>query len=83
MESDPELNLTPENGKCFAEWTSKHAGPDGCWFDWHGGAVYTKWPSVAAMEKMLQIAAHFQATVQGDEGETYVTAEEWKAAVGE
>ena len=81
VENDRELDLVPENGPYFSEWTSRKAGPDGCWFDWHGGAVFTKWPSVAAMEKMLAIAAHFQATVQGDDGETYETSAAWKAAL--
>jgi len=80
--NDPELELMPENGKCFAEWTSPKAGPDGCWFDWHGGTIYTKWPTVAAMEKMLEIAAQFNASVQGDDGETYETASDWEAALG-
>ena len=79
--ADPDLKPSADNGKCFMEWTSPDAGPDGGWFDWHNGAVTTKMPTVAAMEKMLQIAAQFGATVQGDDGETYATAAEWEAAL--
>lgn len=81
VEDDPDLEIdSPENGNgpCFAYWTkhkTKHG--DHPWFDWFNGEINTKWPDRETVGKMIEIAAKFDAVVQGDEDEIYVTAEDW------
>lgn len=41
------------------------------WLEWSGGAIYTTNPSVRVRAAMFEIAVHFGARVQGDEGEFY------------
>lgn len=67
---DHELVLNKVNGPFFADWNgaSKYETP---WFDWSEGNIFTKNPDRAIVGKMLQIANELNATVQGDDGETY------------
>jgi hypothetical protein len=77
---DPDLNidLAAGLGKCYAVWSHPDAGPDGVWFDWQRGRIDTKWPSRAAVAKMIAIAKKLEATVQGDDGETYRTLGDYR-----
>jgi hypothetical protein len=76
VESDPELQAWPENGKHFVRWSgaSKHQEP---WLDWFQGNIYTKWPDTALYQKMLRIAQALNARVQDDEGTNYVGLNDW------
>jgi hypothetical protein len=80
VEQDPELTIDEQNGPLFANW-----GPvaDGYspWFDWSEGNVYTKNPDRNTLGKMLQIAALLGATVQGDDGETYTSVDDFPPSV--
>jgi hypothetical protein len=71
VEVDPELRLAGYNGSYFALWTGKSKHPDP-WFDWSGGQVHTKNPDPPLIEKAIQIAEHFGASVVGDDGERYL-----------
>ena len=64
IEADAEFEIFRENGEYFADWKNG-AG----WFDWADGEIYTKNPDRQTLSKMLEIAAHLKAKVQGDEGE--------------
>jgi len=67
---DPESTPDPDSGDTFVLWTGSGRDP-APWFDWWRGEVKTKNPTRATVAKMLQLAAHFGARVQGDEGEFY------------
>src|SRR5437867_11832752 len=72
VEEDPEL--TPQEsalqGGYGAAWSGPSIYPDP-WFTWWDGQIYTKNPDDAMWQKMAQIARHFGAIVQGDDGEIY------------
>ncbi len=70
VKSDPDLKLSTEQGCYFAIWANKSAF-DGPWLDWSDGRIYSKFPDAALIDKMVAIAKHFGATVQGDDGEIY------------
>lgn len=76
VEEDPELAIDEQNGPLFANWgpVSDDYSP---WFDWSEGNVYTKNPDRNTVEKMLQIATLLEATVQGDDGETYTSPDDF------
>ena len=67
---DPDLRLQPENGPYFAVWSGAST-LDGPWLDWSDGNIYTKNPDGALVDKMVAIARHLNAEVQGDDGEIY------------
>ena len=72
VESAPELIIDRrDNGPHFALWLSHRVSDDHPWFDWSDGAVHTKHPDQRTLAKALQIARHFGARVQGDDGELY------------
>jgi hypothetical protein len=71
VERDPELRLAGTNGAYFAYWNVPAGKDDGEWLDWHGGEIFSKHPSEALIEKMVQIAKALSGTVQGDDGEVY------------
>ena len=75
VRSDSELRPFSTNGPHFVIWsgTSTIEEP---WLDWSDGCIYSKYPDRALVTKMLAIARHFRATVQGDDGETYTDASE-------
>ena len=76
--ADPELEIDTRNGSLdepFVLWVV--GGVERSWFQWWRGEITTKSPSRAVMSKVLALATHFRATVQGDEGEVYTAAEEW------
>lgn len=77
VDSDPELQLWPENGKYFVRWLgqSKYEDP---WLDWFGGNISTKWPDTALYRKMVQIAQRLNAKIQDDDGNLYVTESDWE-----
>jgi len=71
IEEDPELKLAGYNGDYFALWSGKSKHPDP-WFDWFDGNINTKNPDDPLIDKMVEIAKHLNATVQGDDGEIYI-----------
>jgi hypothetical protein len=75
INSDPELNIVPENGPYFAQWNGKSEYPDP-WFDWFDGCIETKSPDKPIIEKMISIAKYFNAKVQGDDLEIYISPTE-------
>jgi hypothetical protein len=76
IEKNAELTIDEHNGPLFIQWgpTSPHHSP---WFDWAEGNIYTKNPDRKTLAKMLQIADLLGATVQGDDGEIYATANDY------
>jgi hypothetical protein len=75
VRSDPELQITGENGPFFADWSGCSKNPEP-WLDWLDGDVFTKNPDRALVEKMLSIAQKLNARVQGDDGELYTDSSE-------
>lgn len=76
VQSDPDFRLDPRNGPYHAEGTEDSPIADE-WLDWHRGAVYSKYPNAAMVDKMVVIANHFGGIVQGDEGEVYTKGEQF------
>jgi hypothetical protein len=65
-----------DGGSLQAVW--KEAKENGCsyddaWLDWFEGSIFTKNPDLVLIEKMIELSKHFQAKVQGDDGEVYTT----------
>lgn len=74
VRDDPELRLEPEMGLHFAVWSppSRPEEEWPAWLDWEEeGTIYAKNPDPALIDKMVAIARHFDATVQGEEWEIY------------
>jgi hypothetical protein len=69
---DPELQLAGYNGPYFALWAGKSKYPDP-WFDWGHGQIHTKSPDPPLIQKAIEIAARLKASVQGDDGEVYLS----------
>lgn len=80
--SDPDLELSPENGEYFVIWNgdSEHEIP---WLDWLDGNVFTKWPDTALYQKMLLVAGEMSATVQDEEGTLYEKKADWQFSPNE
>jgi hypothetical protein len=77
VEADPELTIDPrDNGPYFALWLAHWVEGDHPWFDWFEGAINTKCPDCRTLGKALEIAKHFAARVQGDDGEVYERPED-------
>ena len=75
--ADRELIIDPrDNGPNFALWLPHCVDGDHPWFDWLDGAIETKNPDRKTLAKALQIARHFGARVQGDDGEVYERPED-------
>lgn len=53
----------------LAIWS--RSGSDPAWFDLRGGNIVVKSPDEATLRKMIELAEHLDAKVQGDEGELY------------
>lgn len=86
-QSDPEMRVddraearTPDgeviafNSAGLAVWTAYSKDGQGgnhAWFDLQGGCVVVKNPDAEILRKMSRVATHFNARVQGDEGEEY------------
>ena len=79
VDGDPELRIDADNGAHFAIWSGPCSYPDGGWFDWSDGCISTKHPDRAILAKMLQIASHLGARVQGDDGEEYMQPDDLPA----
>ncbi|HEX2733549.1 MAG TPA: hypothetical protein VHM70_18185 [Polyangiaceae bacterium] len=87
VRSDPEMRLDGVavadsasgesiryTNRGLSVWTKySRDGEDGnhAWFDLQGGCVVVKNPDREILVKMFQVAMHFKARVQGDEGENY------------
>jgi hypothetical protein len=69
VESDPELTRIPTS-KYMVSWSGKSKYPDP-WFDWCLGNISTKHPDRPMVAKMIEMATHFGARVQGDDCEIY------------
>ncbi|MDJ0700702.1 MAG: hypothetical protein QNJ07_12670 [Woeseiaceae bacterium] len=78
VEDDPELIIDTDNGPHFAVSNEPSQNDAGWprWFDWFEGNVYTKNPDRQTLGKLLQIANALDATVQGDDGETYTSVDD-------
>ena len=70
VHNDPELYFENEASPFMANWKgdSRYEDP---WLSWSMGQIDTKSPDPLLIEKMIQIAEKLNATVQGDDGETY------------
>jgi hypothetical protein len=75
VQRDPELRLQPKMGPYCAGWAGAPE-LDEPWLDWSAGQIYTKNPDPELITKMVAIADHFGATVQGDDGEVYRSGSE-------
>jgi hypothetical protein len=89
VEHDPELELRPDAGPHAAGWRASQ--PADAWLEWRDGAIHSKNPDAALIDKMVAIARLLRAHVQGDDGETYVSGREpareyrpslWERATG-
>lgn len=70
----PDGTMIRNESEGLSVWT-KYSG-DGlkgnhAWFDYHDGRIVVKNPDDEIISKMLEIAAYFNATVQGDQAEIY------------
>jgi len=74
LQQDPDLATDPENGEFAAKYLKESEG----WLDWFDGNIFTTNPTRPTVAKMLEIAQRLQAHVQGDEGEVYESAEQWR-----
>jgi hypothetical protein len=68
--NDTELQLQPANGPFFVIWKGS-INPGLYWLNWSNGEITTKNPDDALIDKMVTIAHHLGAKVQGDDGEVY------------
>lgn len=72
VKSDAALMFNPRNGPYFAELGSPGRNIPRC-LDWSEGNIVTKNPDRETLGKMLEIAVHLRASVQGDDGEQYAS----------
>ena len=70
VDSDAALTFDAQNGPHFAVLESQ-SDNKARWLDWNAGNITTKNPDRETLRKMLEIAAHLGASVQGDDGEHY------------
>ena len=70
IEKDPELSLYGQNGPYFAIWKTEESQRE-YWMDWSEGEIFTKNPDQILIDKLVKIARHLNAVVQGDDGELY------------
>jgi hypothetical protein len=70
IRGDSELQLVEGSVSYKVKWTGPGSEPY-MWLAWSHGNIYTKGPDKPLLEKMLVIAKHFGARVQGDDGEYY------------
>ncbi len=78
VEEDGELTPDSTHGPYSARWNQR-GSTEVAWFDWQDGNIYTTSPTRAAVAKMLALAKHFTARVQGNDGEVYEHANDWRA----
>ena len=69
--ADSELTLDPSNGPFAVRWSTT-------WFDWFEGNVFTCDPEQVTVGKMIELAGRLEAVVQGDNGEFYESARQWR-----
>jgi hypothetical protein len=76
VDDDPQLRSDPKNAG-YTLWLgpSKHEKP---WFHWSRGNISTKNPDRPIVAKMLEIANRLGASVQGDDGESYQDASDFR-----
>jgi hypothetical protein len=70
--SEPENRIRAEEWQALLNLRQELAA----WLSYEDGVLSAKDPSLAQMEDMLRIAADLKATVQGDDGERYVSVDE-------
>jgi hypothetical protein len=75
LKRDKDLKLAGINGPYFAIFSSATGADPGPWLDWRDGELYSKYPNLRMVRKMIAIAAVFGAKVQGDDGEIYTETE--------
>lgn len=76
IRTDPQLAHDESNGPFFALVSGSPDGQHG-WLDWSDGNVYANYPKHALLRKMLQIAGRFGAELQGEDGETYKSIDDF------
>ncbi|MBN2293041.1 MAG: hypothetical protein JXM70_11485 [Pirellulales bacterium] len=86
MQFDNVADITTPDGDVFryesegrVVWYDKsgHGEADRkVWFDFHHGRIFANNPSPKTIQKMRQIASHFDARVMGEDGEEYVAEDE-------
>src|SRR4029450_3713703 len=75
--ADSELTIDPrDNGPYCALWLARRIEGAHPWVGWVEGTICTKNPDRETLGKALQIARHFGARVQGDDGEEYKRPED-------
>ncbi len=77
VEADSELTPDPVHGPFAVRYRSVG------WFDWYEGNVFTTDPDHTTVIKMLGIAQQLCATIQGDNGESYDSLNQWSSALSE
>jgi hypothetical protein len=74
VDSDPELRPSTPNdvyhSRHLVLWSG--ANFEGPWLSWSRGNVYSKNPNGRMVAKMLRLAEHLSARVQGDDREIYL-----------
>ncbi len=68
---DGTLRAEDESIAVWTAWSRDGVGGNHAWFEHFEGCISVKNPDDEIIAKMLDIAAHFQAKVVGDEGESY------------
>ena len=75
LRRDPELKLAGINGPYFTVFANVSDPRRSSWLDWMNGEIYSKFPSLRMVRKMIAIADKLKAKVQGDELEVYTPTE--------
>jgi hypothetical protein len=75
LENDKDLKLLGVNGPYFAVFFDASDVDPGSWLDWADGEIFSKYPGLRMVRKMIAIAATLRAKVQGDDGEIYTETE--------
>jgi len=73
VDADPDLVADPKNGPYAVRWADT-------FFDWAEGNVFTTNPDRATVTKALSLAQRLEGVVQGDDGELYESARQWRAS---
>ena len=75
LRKDRDLKLAGINGPDFAVFSNASDPMRSSWLDWIAGNIDSKYPSSRMVRKMISIAEHLGAKVQGDDGEIYTLEE--------
>jgi hypothetical protein len=70
------IRLESEGVAVWTAFSGHGVGGNMAWFSYHSGNVVVKNPDRQNLGKMLQVADHLGASVQGDDGEKYTRVED-------